>query len=267
MKKISGKNIVVTGCNSGIGLEFIKLLLADDNRVLCVDVNTDKLEPISLKSPNAIVFQCDISNKEGVDAVFDEAQKQFEFIDIFYANAGFPYYERYNYADWERIDAIMRCNCYSPMYSYAKYLKYLNGREGHFCITVSAIGKMAMPGYTLYSASKFCMQGFQQGVRLEKQKNVALTCLYPVATATNFFNVGSEGRSQDKDRPFPVQSAEHVAKCMYKAVARKKKSCTPSKLFAVVEQTIKFMPFVRNIDWWMEGAKFERYCERENIKK
>ena len=36
MKRIVGKNIVLTGCNSGIGYEFLKLI-APDNKVLCVD--------------------------------------------------------------------------------------------------------------------------------------------------------------------------------------------------------------------------------------
>ena len=37
MKAFCGKNIVLTGCNSGIGLSFLKLI-AKDNKVLCVEV-------------------------------------------------------------------------------------------------------------------------------------------------------------------------------------------------------------------------------------
>ena len=40
---ITGKNIVLTGCNSGIGLEVLKLLVKGDNRVLAVDTDTDNL--------------------------------------------------------------------------------------------------------------------------------------------------------------------------------------------------------------------------------
>lgn len=264
MKRIVGKNIVLTGCNSGIGYEFLKLI-ALDNKVLCVDVNTDKLDEMAKSNPNLTVMEMDVSTKEGVDAVFEKAESIFDFIDIFYANAGYAYYEKYNYADWDRLDRIMRTNCHSPMYSYGKYLKYLNGREGHFCMTASAIGKMSMPGYTVYSASKFCVQGFQQGLRLEDNDNVKLTVLYPIATATNFFNYGSDGKSRDCDRPFPVQQPDVVAKRMYAAVAKGKKYCNPSKLFAAVEQVIKFLPVVRTIYWAMEKAKFLRYCKRENV--
>ena len=265
MRKITGKNIVLTGCNSGIGYEFLKLIAAD-NKVLCVDVNTDNLDKEASSNANLTVMKCDVSEKSGVDAVFAKAEELFDFIDVFYANAGYAYYERYDYADWDRLDKIMRCNAYSPMYSYGKYYNYLNGREGHFCITISAIGKMSMPGYPVYSASKFTVHGFQQGIRLERHKNLKLTCLYPIATATNFFAFGSEGRSKDEDRPFPVQKADYVARKMYKAVACGKKNCNPSALFGFAEQLMKFLPFTRTLYWKLETAKFERYCKRENIE-
>ena len=264
MRKICGKNIVLTGCDSGIGYEFLKLIAAD-NKVLCVDVNTARLDELAKTYAGITVMKCDVSTEEGVDAMFAEAEHIFPFIDIFYANAGFAYYEKFNYADWDRIDYMMRTNCYSPMYSYGKYLKYLDGREGRFCVTASAIGKMSMPGYTLYSASKFCVQGFQEGLRLEDNDNVTLTVLYPIATATNFFAYGSDGRSRDEDRPFPVQKPDHVARRMYVAVAKGKKYCNPSMLFSFAMQLFKFLPVARKLYWAIEKAKFRRYCKRENI--
>ena len=68
MRKITGKNIVLTGCNSGIGYEFLKLIAAD-NKVLCVDVNTDNLEKEASSNANLTVMKCDVSEKSGVDAV------------------------------------------------------------------------------------------------------------------------------------------------------------------------------------------------------
>lgn len=264
MKKIAGKNIVLTGCNSGIGYEFLQLI-SEENNVLCVDVNVDKLNLLAAENPRLTVMRCDVSTREGVDEIFEKAEEIFDFIDIFYANAGYAYYEKYNYADWDRIDAIMRCNCYSPMYSYGKYLGYLKGREGVFCVTASAIGKMAMPGYALYSASKFCVEGFQQGLRLDPAPNIRLTVLYPIATATDFFRFGSEGKSRDEDRPFPVQQPDVVAKKMYKAVATGRKYCNPSSLFTLAQVIFKFLPFVKTAYLKLEQAKFHRYCRRENI--
>ena len=38
---ITGKKIVLTGANSGIGLETLKLLVQGNNKILAVDLKTD----------------------------------------------------------------------------------------------------------------------------------------------------------------------------------------------------------------------------------
>ena len=181
---IDNKTIVLTGASSGIGFEALKLLARGrGNRILAVARHVDNIQYFA---SNVTAFACDISTQEGVDRVFEKAEELFGKIDLFYANAGFPYYEEFNYTDWDRVDAMFRTNTISPIYTYAKYIQHLNGRPGILAYTVSAIGEMAMPGYALYSSSKFALNGFQQAIRLEAPENLQITCLYPVATDTNF---------------------------------------------------------------------------------
>lgn len=254
---IQNKNIVLTGGDSGIGLEVLKLLLAGKNRVLCVDKNIGNLEKI--KDENLIIMQKDVSTKEAVDEIFDFAIEKLGTIDIFYANAGYPYYEEFNYVDWDRVARMFETNVYSPIYSYQKYAEYLNGKPGIFAITVSAIGTMAMPGFTIYSASKFAMHGFQQGLRLEMPKNIQLTCLYPVATNTNFFKTANE---KEFKKPFPVQQPDVVARKMVKGIEKGKKSVSPSSLFGFSQILFKFCPPMRSIYWALEKRKFDEFRGR-----
>ena len=91
--------------------------------------------------------------------------------------------------------------------------------------------QMAMPGYAIYSASKFGLEGFQQAIRLEKPENMKFTCLYPVATDTNFFKVAANGVQFEK--PFPVQSPSVVARKMVKGLEynqKKRVANKPSKI-------------------------------------
>lgn len=256
---ITNKRIVLTGAGSGIGLEVLKLLAMGNNKILAVDLNTEAVERFD--RAKVIPMVCDVSTKEGVDAIFAAADERLGGIDIFYANAGFPYYEVLDYVSWERTDKIFRTNVYSPIYSYEKYREYLGGKEGHFAVTVSAIGKMGMPGYALYSSSKFAVQGFQQALRLEIPENIKMTCLYPVATDTNFFKAAVEG--QDKvitQKPFPVQKPQHVAKAMVKGLEKKKKYVNPCKLFSFALALFALFPFVRTIYWKMELNKLRKFA-------
>lgn len=256
---ISNKNIVLTGADSGIGFEVLKLLSAEKtNKILAVDINMNKMHTVA---DNVVPFQCDVSSKENVDLIFEKAIKELGSIDIFYANAGYPYYEVFDYVDWERTERMFRTNVYSPIYSYQKYVEYLNGKNGHFAITISAIGKMAMPGFTTYSASKFAMEGFQQGIRFELPKNIKLTCLYPIATDTNFFAAANDVVFE---RPFPVQSPAVVAKKMVKGLEKGKKSVNPSFLFTLSGILFTILPPVKKVYLKLEKNKFKRFAKKIN---
>lgn len=255
---INGKNIVVTGASSGIGFETVKLLMkGQHNKILAVARHVDSLVGLS---KNVIPFACDVSSTEGVEKVFEQAEALFDRIDIFYANAGFPYYEEFNYTDWERVEKMFNTNTLSPMYTYSRYLKHLDGRSGQLAFTVSAIGQMAMPGYAVYSASKFALHGFQQGIRLEMPKNLTLTCLYPVATDTNFFKVAADGREFEK--PFPVQKPAHVAKKFVAGLESGQPFVFPCGLFTFAKALMSVVPSVRTMYWGWETAKFERYKQK-----
>ena len=258
---ITNKTIVLTGADSGIGLEVLKLLASEkSNKILAVDKNCKNMDKVP---GNIITYQCDVSSKEGVDSIFEKAIAELGSIDIFYANAGYPYYEIIDYVDWDRTKRMFETNVFSPIYTYEKYKEYLAGKEGHLAITVSAIGKMAMPGFTTYSATKFAMEGFQQGIRFELPENMKLTCLYPIATDTGFFAAANE---VEFERPFPVQSPKVVAKKMVKALEKGKKSVNPSFLFTLSGVLFGICPPIKSVYLGLEKAKFKRFLKKVGKK-
>ena len=259
---IENKSIVLTGASSGIGYEVLKLLAKGrGNRILAVARHVDQLKGFA---ENVTPFACDISTREGVDRVFEKAEELYGKIDLFYANAGFPYYEEFNYTDWDRVHAMFRTNTISPIYTYAKYIRHLNGREGILAYTVSAIGEMAMPGYAVYSASKFALNGFQQAIRLEKPANLQITCLYPVATDTNFFKVANE---VEFEKPFPVQKPSTVARKMVKGIEEGKEKVSPCGLFDFSKVLMGVIPPVRTVYWKHETEKLERFKRKLELRR
>ena len=259
---IENKSIVLTGASSGIGYEVLKLLAKGrGNRILAVARHVDQLKGFA---ENVTPFACDISTREGVDRVFEKAEELYGKIDLFYANAGFPYYEEFNYTDWDRVDAMFRTNTISPIYTYAKYIRHLNGREGILAYTVSAIGEMAMPGYAVYSASKFALNGFQQAIRLEKPANLQITCLYPVATDTNFFKVANE---VEFEKPFPGQKPSTVARKMVKGIEEGKEKVSPCGLFDFSKVLMGVIPPVRTVYWKHETEKLERFKRKLEARR
>lgn len=249
---IEGRNIVITGANSGIGLETLRIL-ANDNRIFAVDIN----DSVISKMDGITSYVCDICDASSVKKMFDTATETLGKIDIFIANAGYMHFERMDDPDWERIERMFKTNTISPMYSYQLYAEHLNGENGIFAMTVSAMGKMGMPGFALYSATKFALNGFQESIRLEKPDNLQITCLYPVSTDTAFFNSPVE-----IEKPYPVQTSDIVARKFVKGMEKGRKNVNPCKMFSFASVLFKIVPPIRSLYWGHEKKKFLDYEER-----
>ena len=260
---ISHKNIIVTGASSGIGKSIIdELVQQEGNRILAACRHAER---VTGYGENVIPFSCDLSTQEGVDALFARAEELFDKVDIFFCNAGAPYYERFDYEDWERIEGIFRVNTISHIYTYSKYLHHLNGREGRLVYTISAMGEMALPGYALYAATKFAMKGFQQAIRDETPENLQISCVYPVSTKTNFFHVGTGGR--ELAPPFPVQMPDKVAKAVVKGVHKLKDHIYPCPVYLPSKYLMNVVPPVKKLYIRAQKGKLHRFVKRLEAEK
>ena len=256
---ITGKRIVITGASSGIGKCLLDKLSADKTNTILA--SSRSIEKLSGYGDNVVLYNSDLSTKEGIDRLFEKAESMFNKVDLVIANAGAPYYEKMDYVNWDRITNIFNLNTASPIYTYQRYLNHLDGREGQLAFTISAMGEMAIPGYALYTSTKFAMKGFQEAIRLEAPKNLKLTAVYPVSTATNFFNVGGNGVKMS--RPFPVQTAEVVADRMIKGIAEGKKHIYPCKIFRPSKMLMNAVPPVRSFYWGIEKKRLKNFLARK----
>ena len=81
---ISNKNIVITGASSGIGKTILEMLAVkeNNNRIIAASRSIAKLSGFE---ENVILFPCDLSTQEGVDALF--ALRASSFSIASFANA------------------------------------------------------------------------------------------------------------------------------------------------------------------------------------
>ena len=185
---ITGKNIVLTGGTSGIGKAVLDLLAVEkSNRIVVAARSAAKLTGYG---ENVFPFPCDISTREGVDSLFEAMEAQLGKADIFIANAGAPYYEVYDYTNWDRVDAIFRLNAMSPIYlyqvpsppgwsgGYAGIYNFCHGRNGYpglcpvYCNQVCHEGLPTghSTGETQESEADLCLPGGNQDQLLQRRR-------------------------------------------------------------------------------------------------
>jgi uncharacterized protein len=244
---LKNKNIVITGASSGIGKELCNSL-ASENKIIAISRNISNIP----EHKNIKKYSCDFSNSKNIDDLFVFINQHFEIIDIFFANAGFAYFEEIKSADWKHIESIFNTNTFSVFYSLFKLKELQKNKKFNFVITASAMSFMAIPGYSLYAATKFALKGFADAYRYELNKNQILSLVYPVATYTNFFDVAHSDKM-----PWPRQKASTVAKSIIKGVSKNSTNIYPSFLFRIGMFLNRFFPFYSSYQK-IEGGKFRK---------
>ncbi|MGC8605065.1 MAG: SDR family NAD(P)-dependent oxidoreductase [Desulfomonilaceae bacterium] len=231
---------MITGSSSGIGKEILKKLLDFDVKIVAGSIySSDHYTDIF--DERIISFDCDLSKKTEIKRLFDFAKQELGTIDILFANAGFAYYEKIKAPDYEHIEKIYNTNVFAPIYMSELMADINHGREYKVVITCSAMGKLPIPGYALYSSTKAALDSFFTAYRHELENKKTICLVYPIATKTNFFNVAGDNTPQ----LFPIQRADSVAKSIIAGVLKDKQSVYPSKIFVVFNLILnRVAPFI-----------------------
>lgn len=249
---LAGKKIVVTGAGSGIGRALVQELLKKDGvRILAVDLNISAIP----QSPAVTTLACDLSVPEGTDLVIQKAQDSMGGIDVYFANAGFAYYEQIGPADWNRLQRIYGTNVLTPIYTFQKVREQAAGKPFRVVVTASAMGYLAIPGYAVYGATKASLVSFTDALRWELQDPCALTLLNPIATRTKFFT-HSTGNAPT---PWPSQTPEQVARAAIRGVEADRAVIFPSFIFRMTLFFNRLLPWVGWIYQWHQDWILRRW--------
>ena len=258
----SKKRIVITGASSGIGLELaIQLSHFASVAIVAVARNIEGLERLALPGVTALAY--DLAKEQNVHDMLAEAIGILGAIDVFFANAGFTYYEQLTKPDYLHIEEIYRTNVFSPILAL-QWLLYLNGkRQCMFVVTSSAIVDVPMPGFSLYGSTKSAITTFADAIRHELPPHMGMCVVYPVATATDFFRRAGK----DVPIPFPLQETQLVAHRILKGVARQKKRIYPSALHVLFKLLWRIFPFIKTLYINGEKKKYKKWLAAQIKKK
>lgn len=247
---LKGKRIIITGASSGIGQAFARRLAKAGARVVGVSRNPEDITR-ALGDLGVQAIGCDVSDPKQVDAMLEEAAGLLGGIDVFAANAGFAYYGVIGPPDWDKNERIFKTNVLSPIYTLQKLAQ---GRTEKltFMLTISALGKMVLPGFALYDSTKFALDGFVRTYRMEKPKNIKIMPVYPIGTLqTGFFKKAADRTPV----PVPPQPVGIVAWCMEMGLRMGARSVYTSIVFLVRCLLVRVLP----VDLVSQGIERVRF--------
>lgn len=201
-EKTNDKVIAITGASSGIGEETARQLVAKGFKVALLARSEDKLKALvdELGEDNAFAIKADVSNFEEMEKAFNDVNEHFDRIDGIFANAGrgakAAGIEKGDVEDW---DGMLGANVNGLLYTAKAGLPYLRDTKGHFIITSSVAGRIALKG-SVYGASKWFAYGFGQNLAEEMREwGGRCTTICPGMVSTPFFDEPKEDKLQPAD--------------------------------------------------------------------
>lgn len=237
------KVILITGSSSGFGKEMTVDLLKAGHRVIASMRNAHEREhlfsniPENLKA-NLTLLPLDVTLEEERKATSQFIKEKFDGkLDILVNNAGYGMYGALEDISEEQIRHQLEVNFFGATLLIRELLPYLRESKGKIINISSLMGRFSLPLGSVYSASKYAMEGITEGLYYElKPFGVQITTVEPGAHRTGFIKavIWGEGSKNEKSPYYFLTNA--LEGFMQKMASRDKG--TPSKGVSVLVQKL-----------------------------
>ena len=193
MKSFKDKVAVITGAGSGMGRYLAVLLAKDGADVSVCDVNEETLNETveMLRKYNVSVSShlLDVSDKDAIEALPGKVIEQHGKVDMVFNNAGVTTGTHFKDMDENNWDWVMGINFDGVINSTRAFIPHMvDSPEAAIVNTSSIFGMVAVPGQTVYHATKFAVRGFTESLAMEMKEtnpNLQIHCVHPGHIGTN----------------------------------------------------------------------------------
>lgn len=190
MTKTKDQVWFITGANKGLGAAVAKEALDKGYKVVATARKTEGMEKTFGDSPNLLIVSLDITNDEQMQSSVNAALERFGRIDVLVNNAGYSQLGYFEEMSEELIRQQMETNVFGTMKLTRAVLPIMRKQGSGWIIVISsASGIRSVEGGSVYSASKFALEGWTEGMSIElKPFGIRCMLLEPGPFRTDFLN-------------------------------------------------------------------------------
>ena len=180
---------LITGASSGFGWALARHVLAQGERVIATARRLDALSELSREFPGQCrCLALDVSDPGQVRAVVSEAAAAFGRLDVIVNNAGYAVAGALEELSAEEVAANFATNFFGALEVIRAALPTLRAQNRGHIVNISAAAAISnYPGFSIYGASKWALEGASESLAAElKPFGIHVTLVQPGPFRTGF---------------------------------------------------------------------------------
>jgi NADP-dependent 3-hydroxy acid dehydrogenase YdfG len=181
----------ITGCSSGFGRCLVEELLKTDHSVIATARDTKTLSELVEKYPKKILaLKLDVTDPKNIKEALATSLEKFGRIDVLVNNAGYGMIGALEESDDAEIKRIFDTNVFGLMNVTKTLLPFMRKQKSGHIINISSVaGFTATPGFGIYNATKFAVEGLSEALAGEVGVfGIKVTIIEPGPFRTDFAN-------------------------------------------------------------------------------
>lgn len=264
---VSQKVWLVTGANRGNGYGIAQAAVKAGHKVVATARKPSTIPGSLSGHPNVLVAELDVTKKETIEIAVKAAIEKFGRIDVLINNAGYGQLGWFENTTEEQVRSQFETNVFGTMNVTRAVLPHLRQQRSGYIFTVTSVaGLISVAGSSTYSASKFALEGWMEGLADElKPLGIGVTAIEPGFFRTDFLDRSSAiyaGTAIADYNPKAVEFIEWHGRMNHHQVGDPAKlGVAVTKLAASTERPLRFVAGTAG----MEGAVKKLQAETTQI--
>ena len=202
-KRFEGKVAVVTGGNSGIGLATARAYAQEGAQVAITGRNEKTLQEAAKDvGEGALAIRANTASLADIEKAMAAIKSKFGRIDALFVNAGVGKFVPFEQVTESFYDEIMDINVKGAFFMIQKAVP-LMPKGSAIVLNASVNGHIALPGSTVYGASKAAMVNLAKTLSVDLlEKGIRVNAVSPGPVMTPIFDrmgLPAEQLQQTKD--------------------------------------------------------------------
>ncbi|MFF0458070.1 SDR family oxidoreductase [Nocardia africana] len=184
---------LITGASSGFGFALTRAIASAGGRVAATARDPERahaLRELAAEHPGQIVItSLDVTDADRSRQAITQAKQTFGRIDVVVNNAGYGVFGALEEIPDSEVRAVFETNVFGSLNVVRAALPVLREQKGGHLVQISSVAGVAAPspGLGLYAATKFAVEGMNEGLLREvAHLGIDVTIVEPGMFGTGF---------------------------------------------------------------------------------